>query len=151
MDWDRGRVYSSDQGLVAENNAGRDAAITNADAQKKFREFIRTFREEHLFPYRDQLLARWRKGERYLEVDLGDLSQYDQELHSLITNHPNTYLPFFEMGVKDALELLVPDDQRDEVRSEASLQVTLRSEQEPMGMREITAAFIGKLIKVGIH
>ncbi len=137
-------------------------------AKNKFKEFVRNFRRENLYPYRDQLLARWRKQENFLEVDLGDLSLYDHELHSIISNQPTTYLPLFEDGIKDVLKQLVATGklltQSHQIKLTdlicckfstgrhddefPNMQIILRSEQDPIAMRDITADQVNKLVKV---
>ncbi len=42
---------------------------------------------------RDALLAAFRQGKHFIEVDLGVLAQYNARLHELVTRHPNEYMP----------------------------------------------------------
>ena len=66
-------VTYSAQGLASDNPLGGvGGAATHEDrisTRRKMREFIRNFRLGPLFPYRDQLLQRWRKRESFIEVN----------------------------------------------------------------------------------
>ena len=66
--------------------------------RRRRREFIRNFRVGTMYPYRDQLLQRWRKKEHFLEVQLAHLNEYDADLLSMLQNQPIVYLPLFENG-----------------------------------------------------
>lgn len=57
MDYDADRVTYTNQNLVApgRQNEVDDASMPAVEAKRQLREFIRSYREGNLFPYRDQV------------------------------------------------------------------------------------------------
>lgn len=53
--WDEGRVYVSDQGLIEVTEAANSLSLH--EVRKRFREFVRNFREGSVFPYRYKWLS----------------------------------------------------------------------------------------------
>lgn len=49
MNWDAGAIYFSDQHLA---NSGESTALEPLQAQTKFQEFLRDYRENNVFIYR---------------------------------------------------------------------------------------------------
>ena len=115
-------------------------------AKNKLREFIRNFRNGNIFPYREQLLQRWRKRETFLEIDLAHLQEYDSGLLSKVTEKPTDYLPIFERAAKDALARLTVDLPPGEELPD--FQVLFKSDQVPMQLRTLNAEHVNQLIKV---
>lgn len=117
--WDADRISYSNQNLVAA--APEVAPAIDLDtARARFREFIRTFRVNNVFPYRcaavpcrrrpdaytqaltcvrvcdvdsEQLVSRWNKHEHYIEVDLTHLQSFDEDLQDMLQLHPADLLP----------------------------------------------------------
>jgi len=48
------------------------------------REFLRNFRLNTAYIYRDQLLKRFRRNQPYIEIDLAHLYEYDSRLMKLL-------------------------------------------------------------------
>ena len=180
MDFDGERVTFSNQGLAA---GGADASPaeegvsggfgdgvlpSRAEAQRQLREFIRNFRMGSVFPYREQLLRRWRKREAMLAVALRDLQQYDAALFALLQSRPMDVLPLVEAAAKEALERLVASgasatgDADDDVARDGGdgpdgeteklplndIHVVLSSDQRAQPIRSITADHVNGLVKV---
>ena len=91
--WDEGSVtYSESIGNTDSSEFER------TKAEESFFEFIRTFREENVFTYRDQLRRHYNLGKFTLEVDLQDLSAYDELLANKLKNSPGEYMPLVRIG-----------------------------------------------------
>jgi len=112
------------------------------------REFIRNFRLGPTYPYRDQLLQRWHKGEFWLEIDFSHLHEYDPKLLALLTERPMEYLPLFEEAIREALEKLTFDLKDSEREKLPDFQLLVRSDQVPQQLRAVNADHVNKLIKV---
>ena len=158
MDWDgAGQVFSSDQQLHPGGPGGAGGAggadgklqTTMKKAKEMFREFVRTFRVGNTFPYREQLIQRYRKREFMLEVQLSDLANYEPVLHDLVQEEPNKYLELFEHGARDALKnLLHRDLLADAGEKLEPVQITVTSDQAPTPMRGIEASDVNRLLQV---
>ena len=59
----------------------------------KFLDFLRNFRLDHDFLYRDQLKRNLLVKKYYLEVDLGHLINFDESLGSRVREEPGKHLP----------------------------------------------------------
>jgi DNA replication licensing factor MCM5 len=159
MDFDADRVTYTHQNLGnggaggggGGNEFGEGGGLSRSEARKQFREFIRNFRVGTLFPYRSQLLQRFRKREPWLEVQLNHVGAYDSSetkgmLLQLLQEQPDEHLPLFELAAKDALKNLVGQSQ--ELTSFPSIQIVLKSDENPTGLRLIAADHVSKLLKV---
>jgi DNA replication licensing factor MCM5 len=159
MDFDADRITYTRQNLGngdaggggGGNEFGEGGGLTRSEARKQFREFIRNFRVGTLFPYRSQLLQRFRKREPWLEVQLNHVGAYDSSetkgmLLQLLQEQPDEHLPLFELAAKDALKNLVGQSQ--ELTSFPSIQIVLKSDENPTGLRLIAADHVSKLLKV---
>ena len=129
------------------NNADDDDDYDNILlVQKKLREFLSGFRIGNIFPYRDQLKQRWGKREKFLNVNLADLQEYNPDLLSRITERPTIYIPEFERAAKAALERVIVElPQGEEL---PNFQILYDSDQVPQQLRNINADHVNKLIKV---
>ena len=122
-------------------------------------EFIRNFRQGTDYLYRNQLLQRYRRGQHWLEVDLGHLHDYEPRLLKHIQDQPAEYLPVYEKGARDALAQLVLEAPVGGMDGEdgreggpeggvPDLQITLKSDQVSRPLRQLAAGNVGRLIKV---
>jgi DNA replication licensing factor MCM5 len=149
MDWDQNPVYHANLGMQGsgDNGLGQESTdVSPNQAKSRLREFIRNYRERDIFVYRDQLLQRYRKGDNYLDVDLAHLNAYDPVLQDMIQKRPNAHLPLFEEAAKDALAQLIVEKEDDFVMPD--IHIMLKSDQTALGMRQITASEVNRLIKV---
>eukprot|EP01138_Halocafeteria_seosinensis_P016423 gb/GECG01016754.1/.p1 GENE.gb/GECG01016754.1/~~gb/GECG01016754.1/.p1 ORF type:complete len:754 (+),score=107.58 gb/GECG01016754.1/:1-2262(+) len=143
-EWDAATTRSVPQPAPPsqDGSAGQPRAV----AQRQFRDFIREYREGLEYPYKQQLLAQYHKGEYYLEVDLRHLADYSTHLHDLIVRSPNEYLPVFEGAIQDVLKGLFNDPSLGPTVPD--FQVTLKGNLSPTYIRDITADDVNKLIQV---
>ncbi|CAM9349081.1 unnamed protein product [Ascophyllum nodosum] len=148
MDYDADRITYTNQNLVGpgRNDGLDDGGMSGVEAKRQFREFIRSYRIGNLFPYRDQLLQRYRKRETYLEVDLGHINEFRPQLLDMLTLKPVEYLPLFEEAAQEALKQLTTE--RPEGEPLPEIQIVVKSEQTPTGLRSIAADHVNKLLKV---
>eukprot|EP00903_Cladosiphon_okamuranus_P005362 g5356.t1 len=148
MDYDADRITYTNQNLAGpgQDDGLDDSTLTAVKAKALFREFIRSYRTGNLFPYRDQLLQRYRKRESFLEVNLGHVNEFRPDLLDMLTLRPVEYLPLFEQAAQEALKQLTTE--RLEAGALPEIQIVIKSEQMPTGLRNIAADHVNKLLKV---
>lgn len=132
-----------------EINGGSDSNKINfMNIKKKLKDFLRVFHTGNFnYIYRDSLRNNYNSGRYWLEVDLKDLSSYDEELGELLKKQPTEVLPLFEDAAKEIVDEITrprPDGE-EQVKN---IQVMLRSEANPMFIRQLTADQVAKLFKV---
>lgn len=104
-DWDLGGVFCNDLNLPGGDDTQgvtntNSTILTPEIAQRKFREFIRTFRgvNSNVFHYREQLLRNARRGIYAIDVNLKDLNFFG--LQDLVMERPGVYLAEFEKAAQ---------------------------------------------------
>ncbi|CAH3122309.1 unnamed protein product [Porites lobata] len=144
--FDERPVYFSDAFGSEEQTDERE--VNRISARKRFREFIREFHEGTFsYPYRDQLKRHYNLGQYYLEVDLQDLTSYDEQLADKLTKSPAEFLPLFEDAAKEmADEVTKPRPLGEEEVQD--IQITLKSDANPMSVRELRSEQMAKLVKI---
>ena len=75
--------------------------------RRHLREFLRNYRINNRFIYRDKLINAHRRGRRSIEVDLGHVSEYDTALLGLLMRRPADTLPVFETAALDCLRTIL--------------------------------------------
>ena len=141
--WDEGQTYYQDQQLPVD---GTNAQETPVVIRGKFREFIRNFREEEVFIYRDQLRNNMNREHNALEVALEDVALFDASLGQLLLQRPLETIPIFEQAALDtAMYLAVNPSELEHVHD---IQVMLTSREMKMGMRELDSAYVSKLVQI---
>jgi len=145
--FDEQPVFFSDP-FGSSQDQGDDQEINRVQTQKRFRDFIRQFHEgTFVYPYRDQLKQHYNLGECYLEVDLNDLSSYDELLADKLIKSPSEYIPLFEAAAKEvADEITRPRPSGEEDIQD--IQITLKSNANPLGVRELKSEHVSKLVKI---
>eukprot|EP00112_Aurelia_sp_Birch-Aquarium-sp1_P012363 Seg260.5 transcript_id=Seg260.5/GoldUCD/mRNA.D3Y31 product="DNA replication licensing factor mcm5-A" protein_id=Seg260.5/GoldUCD/D3Y31 len=145
--FDEQPVYFSDP-FGSSQDQGNDQDINRVQTQKRFKDFIRQFHEgTFVYPYRDQLKQHYNLGECYLEVDINDLSSYDELLADKLIKNPSEYLPLFEAAAKEmADEITRPRPVGEEEVHD--IQVTLKSDANPVGVRDLKSDHVSKLVKI---
>ncbi|CAM9525071.1 unnamed protein product [Discosporangium mesarthrocarpum] len=146
MDYDEDRITYTNQNLLVPGQEDGGDGMSLRKTKAEFREFIRSYRQGNLFPYRDQLLQRYRKREPFLEVNIGHVNEFKPELFDLLTLRPVEFLPLFEEAAREVLKQLTAD--RTDGEDLPEIQVVIRSEQLPTGLRGIAADHVNKLLKV---
>nr|KAJ3417867.1 minichromosome maintenance protein 5 [Polyrhizophydium stewartii] len=84
--WDAGRVTSTAV-YPTEQRANSHVVV-----ERRFLEFLRSFRIDNVFLYRDQLQKNLLLRERFIEVDMAHLLSCDEDLASNIKERPKEYL-----------------------------------------------------------
>ena len=56
--------------------------VEGASARQRFREFFRNFRLGTIYPYRENLIRHWNRGEYCVEIDVAHLNEYDEALYN---------------------------------------------------------------------
>ncbi|CAI5535647.1 unnamed protein product [Closterium sp. Naga37s-1] len=154
--WDEGQVFYSNQSFPESegppgDDALGDAGITRYAAQKKLREFVRNFHDPQ---YHDRFIYRERlqEGGGVLEVDLEDLASKEEGLCRLMRTRPADMLPLLEVAAAE-----VAASVRQKVMGESGeledarvppVQVLLKSSEDAMPIRALTAAQISHLVKI---
>lgn len=160
--WDSGRVTVSSKSLI-ENDEGDEwnmegvpntdnLEISKEEAQKRFILFIRDFKIENSFIYRDQLRSNYTLAKYFLQVELEHLFQFDEELASLLQHFPEQLLPSFEEAAAESVKLgqVVDPDAMMDLEEDLIFrpQVMLRSKQQPLLIRDLHSEHIGKLVVI---
>lgn len=124
--------------------------VSLADAKAKFREFLRNYRLDNVFLYRDMLNRRWRRKEFFVEVDLAHLNEYDEVLFNSIQTRPEEIIPMFEAAAKDALVSLLTGQSAETVNAKdiPNFQVILSGAQVSQSLRSLTAEHLNNLVKI---
>ncbi|XP_028398778.1 DNA replication licensing factor mcm5-like [Dendronephthya gigantea] len=144
--FDEGEILYSDvfgsEDQLDQNQLSRTAV------QKQFKKFIREFHEgTFAYPYRDQLVRNYNLHDYTLEVDIQDLRNFDEALSDKLVKQPSVYLPLFEEGAKEAAdESTRPRPEGEEEIQD--IQVTLKSDANPDGIRYLKSDHVSKLVKV---
>ena len=100
--FDEPAVYYSDPFFTDQQS--EDGEMTRVAAQRRFKEFIKTFMDQDsCFCYRDQLKRHYNLRQYRLEVDLEDLSSFDPLLADKLSRLPSEFLPL--VGVVIHLDL----------------------------------------------
>ncbi|EDO48453.1 predicted protein [Nematostella vectensis] len=144
--FDQGEIFVSDPFGSEDQSDERD--LNRVSAKKRFKEFLREFHEgTFAFPYRDQLKQHYNLGQYYLEVDLEDLSSFDENLADKLRKNPSEYLPLFETAAKEvADEVTRPRPIGEEEVQD--VQITLRSGANPFQIRELRSEHMAALVKI---
>lgn len=116
--------------------------------KKKLKDFLRVFHTGNFnYIYRDALRNNYNSGRYWLEVDLKDLSSYDEELGEVLKKQPTDVLPLFEDAARETADEITRPRPDGDSHVE-NIQVMLRSEANPMCIRQLTADQVAKLYKV---
>lgn len=113
--------------------------------------------------YREQLNRNYSLKQNYLEVELGDLARYNEDLYNELLNDPLLYVEIFELAAKEALRSTLPpvemegiegegaagtDSQAERQQSVPPIQVLLVGDMSPMPLRGLTSNHVSKLVCV---
>jgi len=133
--------------LGGNRDAGQRFNLEASEARVRFREFFRNFRQapSNVYIYREALLRQYNRRNNFVEVDMGDVNQFDEALFNMLQTKPSQYIEKFEDGAMDALKLLL---HRGEIDSIHPLQIILKSSQIPQSIRNLTAEHVNRLVKV---
>lgn len=114
--------------------------------QKRFYDFLRNFRADSVFKYREALTQHYRRGEPMMIVELADIAAFDSELLTSLQKRPEDELRLFEAAACDVLQRSVlPTLERHHA---FDVQIALKSTQLATALRSLTAEHVGRLLKV---
>ncbi|KAJ1565341.1 minichromosome maintenance protein 5, partial [Nowakowskiella sp. JEL0078] len=139
--WDAGQIYQAGV-LPAENIA--DAGLPRATVELLFLNFLRNFRLDNSFLYRDQLRQNLTIKQYFMEIDFSHLITFNEELAYHLRDKPAENLPLFENAIRKlaAQSRLVGEDQIPEC------QVMILSNSNPVPLRELETGLMSKLVRI---
>jgi len=139
-------VFFSDS-LASENN--EDGAASRLALKKRFKEFLRSFREGNVaaYKYRDIIKRHYNLKQFYVEIKIEDLASFDEELADKLYKTPSEYIPLFEEATKEiADEVTAPRPEGEE--DVEDIHVTLSSEATPSSVRDLKSEEVSRLVKI---
>jgi DNA replication licensing factor MCM5 len=125
MDYDEDRIYYSYQNLQSQpgrsssedqrRSTEYDAELTEDKAnasviRRHFREFLRNYRTNQRYLYREKLLRMHQREGSFIDVDLSHLAEYDSHLLDALLRQPVTAIPAMDAAAKDALKMLLQEN-----------------------------------------
>lgn len=140
--WDATQVYHS-SGLPLENSNQEEQSTT---IERKFADFLRNFRLENDFVYRNQMRRNFLIRQYFVEVDMNHLASFDAELANQLRLKPAEFLPLFENATKQfALDNQLFSDDLTEI---PDCSVMLLSNTNPIPLRDLESTYISQLVRV---
>eukprot|EP01083_Nonionella_stella_P074460 202004_1 len=137
----------TDQRRGDESSEGGEFNARLKVARSKFRQFLRDWRYEETFIYRDQLKDHYIAGTYSLEVDFVDVIHFDKDLSDNLQTEPGSFLPLFEQAAQEIVaEGMLPKPSIDKLNP---IQIMLRNFQgRATRLRELDSKDISKLISI---
>eukprot|EP00833_Pecoramyces_ruminatium_P006763 jgi/Orpsp1_1/1180795/evm.model.c7180000074654.1 len=140
--FDSGQVYYANALPPQEQNNQENEEPVKIE--KEFLNFIRNFRINNDFPYREQLNTCPDKN-FCLKVNFTDLINFNAVLANQLREKPSIYLPLFE----SALQLYTQQQKLVEENDPlADYQVLLLSNARSISIRELDSTYMSKLVNV---
>lgn len=153
--WDAGAVTSANLNLRDTLADGHDGASTDqiktyVDAQNQFRQFLRTHQSEDQasFPYREELKANFNEGTYFVTIDLDHLLAANAPLHSLLTDHPDEYIPIFESAAREVALQVTAASKEEMENKKSNIQIQLKNYPRITQIRNLAADHVGKLVTI---
>lgn len=148
MSFDKARVYST---AVLPGEASSDT--TFAEIEKEFRSFILEFYDDNKYLYRDQLRENILVRNYSLTVDMAHLIARSPVLGNKLSEEPGELIPLFEKAIREAaMRIVYPseiEEQQDGGKQTIPLcQLILKSDANPVLIRDLNAQYISKLVRV---
>jgi len=137
--YDQGQIYYSNALPPQEQNSEEPVKI-----EKEFLNFIRNFRIDNDFPYREQLNTCPDKN-FCLKVNFTDLINFNAVLANHLREKPSIYLPLFESALQSYAEQQKLAEENDPL---ADYQVLLISNARSIPIRELDSTYMSKLVNV---
>lgn len=161
--YDRGRTYAVPVLPPASNATGRSGASatsntnsTNTATIANFQAFLSSFRVNESFLYRDRLRANLLRKEWTLEVEMGHLIGWDEELAARCRTEPGEVVPLFEIALRNVSKKILyptaegmePEERERRDKALPGIQLQLRSGSRLMQFRELGATVISRLVRL---
>ncbi|XP_026734655.1 DNA replication licensing factor Mcm5 [Trichoplusia ni] len=142
---DPGVFFSDNFGV--EENESQDQINLQA-VKKKFKEFIRQFHSGNFnYKYRDALKRNYNLSNFWVEINIEDLSSFDEVLAEKLYKKPTEHLPILEEAAKElADELTAPRPEGEEKVED--IQVLLTSDAHAANLRELKSETVSRLVKI---
>ncbi|XP_045537903.1 DNA replication licensing factor mcm5 [Papilio machaon] len=142
---DPGVFFSDNFGV--EENESQDQINLQA-VKKKFKEFIRQYQTGNFnYKYRDALKRNYNLNQYWVEINIEDLSSFDDILAEKLYKKPTEHLPVLEEAAKElADELTAPRPEGEEKVED--IQVLLSSDAHPSNLRELKSETVSRLVKI---
>ncbi|GBP61185.1 DNA replication licensing factor Mcm5 [Eumeta japonica] len=139
-------VFFSDNFGLEENESQQQ--INLQAVKNKFKEFIRKFQVANFdYKYRDELKRNYNLGQYWVEINIEDLSSYDEVLAEKLRKKPTEYLPILEEAALEiADELTAPRPEGEEKMED--IQVLLSSNAHTINLRELKSTNVSQLVKI---
>ena len=141
-------IFFSDPFTTDEPPAPQQGHINKVAAVKRFKEFFRKFHDEsNQYTYRDQLKRRYTIKEYWVQVEIEDMSSFDDQLADSLTKLPAEYLPLFEEAATDMADELTSPRPAEEAKIE-QVQVILSWQSNPLQIRQLKSVHMSRLVRV---
>lgn len=105
-----------------------------------------SFLASNLLLCSEQLSRNYSLKNNYLEVSLGDLARFNEELYNELSADPILYIEIFEMAAKEALMATLPEST--DLKLVPAIQVLLIGDISPIPLRGLTSSHVSKLVCV---
>ncbi|KAF9579436.1 minichromosome maintenance protein 5 [Lunasporangiospora selenospora] len=142
--WDAGRIHTAQVLPPQQDNAEQ---TTMDKIQELFFAFIQQFHINGVYIYRDQLRQNTMLKRHLLEVDIGHLISFNQELAHSMTQRPTELLPLFENAVKQHAKRILYATSNVDIEID-DYQVAMSSTANMIKIRQLNANSISKLIRI---
>eukprot|EP00064_Thunnus_orientalis_P010964 superscaffoldBa00001535_g10993 len=145
-------VYYSDSFGGGEGHGVDEGGQKRVQIKKRFREFLRQFREGtdrtgFTYKYRDELKRHYTLGDYWVEVEMEDLASFDEDLSDCLYKLPTENLPLLEEAAKEvADEVTRPRPVGEETVQD--IQVMLKSDAHQASIRNLKSEQVSRLVKV---
>ncbi|VVT46598.1 uncharacterized protein SAPINGB_P001293 [Magnusiomyces paraingens] len=173
MSYDRGRITTTS---VLPGETSNEPNLSHIQAI--FRSFILEFWVNNSYVYRDQLRENVLSKNYSLTVNMEDIIAYNEDIGQKISEQPGEILPLFEKAIRDvAKQIVYPSliaaqntsaengessneeginngSNETHVNPQAAIsaipvcQIILKSNSNPLSIRELSASYISKLVKI---
>lgn len=111
------------------------------------KEFLRHFHVDNFqFKYRESIKNHYNIGQYWVEVELDDVTNYDEELADILSKHPTEVLPLFEEAAREVADEVTKPREGEEVVQE--MQVMISSGAHTVPLRDLKSEYISRLVKV---
>ncbi|XP_077996532.1 DNA replication licensing factor mcm5-like [Glandiceps talaboti] len=144
--FDEQNIFFSDN--FGSEDQPEEGRIDRLAIQRRFKEFLRKFHEGSFnYKYRDELKRHYNLGQYYLEVNVDDLSSFDEELADKLCKQPSEHVPLFEQAAKEvADEVTRPRPKGEEDMQD--IQMLLTSGAHPSNVRDLKSDEVSRLVKI---
>lgn len=139
-------IYYSDQ--LGSEETTSETIVNNLAIKKKFKEFIRQFHEGNFnYKYRDALKQQYNLGQYFLEINVEDISSFDEMLAHNLIKTPSDNLPLLEEAAKEVADEITAPRPADESEVQ-DIQVLLVSDANPIAVRDLKSDQVSRLVKI---